>query len=234
MTNPDFARTLSLLRQEKGISQRQAAKTLGISQALLSHYENGAREPGLVFVVKACDFYNVSADFLLGRTLSRDGTTILDADTLYDVSDERDNVLQGSVLATLSKKLVVNSVGLLFDLLSQVGSKKAIRAAANYLSGAIYVLFRHLHRASGSGNIGFFNIPETWFLAGLPRADMLMSEAEFADALASVGKDAQFPPMDNDSMKSAYPGTYQSLLQIVHTCGERLNGEMASHLENVR
>ena len=102
MTNPDFARTLSLLRQEKGISQRQAAKALGISQALLSHYENGAREPGLVFVGKACDFYNVSVDFLLGRTLSRDGTTILDADTLYDVSDERDNVLRGSVLATLS------------------------------------------------------------------------------------------------------------------------------------
>ena len=35
-------------------------------------------------------------------------------------------------------------------------------------------------------------------------------------------------------MKEAYPGTYQSLLQIVHTCGERLNGEMASHMENTR
>ena len=61
-----------------------------------------------------------------------------------------------------------------------------------------------------------------------------MSEAEFVDALAKPGKDAQFPPLDNDSMKAAYPGTYQSLLQIVHTCGERLNGEMASHLENTR
>ncbi|MBD5098911.1 MAG: helix-turn-helix transcriptional regulator [Clostridiales bacterium] len=234
MTNPDFARTLSLLRQEKGISQRQAAKTLGISQALLSHYENGAREPGLMFVVKACDFYNVSADFLLGRTLSRDGTTILDADTLYDVSDERDNVLQGSVLATLSKKLVVNSVGLLFDLLSKVGSKKAIRAAANYLSTTVYILFRHLHRASGNENDGFFNVPEEWFLAGLPRADLLMSEAEYTQALANPGKDAKFPPLDHDAMKAAYPGTYQSLLQIVHTCGERVNGEMGSHLENTR
>ena len=74
--NPDFSRSLSLLRQERGLSQRQVAKELGISQALLSHYENGIREPGLNFVVKACDFYNVSADFLLGRTLSRDGTTI--------------------------------------------------------------------------------------------------------------------------------------------------------------
>ena len=234
MTNPDFSRTLSLLRQEKGISQRQAAKALGISQALLSHYENGAREPGLVFVVKACDFYNVSADFLLGRTLSRDGTTILDADTLYDVSDERDNVLRGSVLATLSKKLIVNSVGLLFDLLSRLGSKKAIRAAANYLSAAVYILFRHLRSASGSENDNFFSVPNQWFQAGLARADLIMSEAEYVEALDSPGKGAQVPPMDHASMKEAYPGTYQSLLQIVHTCGERLNGEMAAHLENTK
>lgn len=52
----DFSRTLSLLRQEKGISQRKAAAALGISQALLSHYENGIREPGLAFVCKVCDF----------------------------------------------------------------------------------------------------------------------------------------------------------------------------------
>ena len=63
----DFSRTLSLLRQEKGISKRKAAAALGISQALLSHYENGIREPGLAFVARACDFYHVSADFLLGR-----------------------------------------------------------------------------------------------------------------------------------------------------------------------
>ena len=52
----DFSRTLGLLRQEKGISQRKAASALGISQALLSHYENGIREPGLAFVSKAGDF----------------------------------------------------------------------------------------------------------------------------------------------------------------------------------
>ena len=63
----DFSRSLSLLRQEKGISQRSAARDLGISQALLSHYENGIREPGLAFVVRACDYYQVSADDLLGR-----------------------------------------------------------------------------------------------------------------------------------------------------------------------
>ena len=63
-----FARTLSQLRHEKGVSQRQAAQDLNISQALLSHYENGAREPGLAFVCRACDYYGVSADYLLCRS----------------------------------------------------------------------------------------------------------------------------------------------------------------------
>ena len=69
--NVMFSQALSQLRREKGISQRQAAQELGISQALLSHYENGVREPGLAFVAKACDYYQVSADFLLGRTPDR-------------------------------------------------------------------------------------------------------------------------------------------------------------------
>ena len=63
-----FPETLSALRRERNISQRTAAADLGISQALLSHYENGAREPGLGFVCRACDYYGVSADYLLGRT----------------------------------------------------------------------------------------------------------------------------------------------------------------------
>ena len=62
-----FSVTLSSLRRKKGLSQREAAADLGVSQALLSHYENGAREPKLEFVVKACGYYDVSADHLLGR-----------------------------------------------------------------------------------------------------------------------------------------------------------------------
>jgi len=66
-----FAETLSKLRREKGLSQRRAAAHLGISQALLSHYENGAREPKLEFVIKVCDYYNVPADYILGRSEER-------------------------------------------------------------------------------------------------------------------------------------------------------------------
>ena len=63
----EFAKYLAQLRRDSGISQREAAAALQVSQALLSHYEKGIREPGLDFVVRAADYYQVSADHLLGR-----------------------------------------------------------------------------------------------------------------------------------------------------------------------
>ena len=209
--NEEFSRTLSLLRQEKGVSQRFAAGELGISQALLSHYENGIREPGLAFVVKACDYYGVSADFLLGRTLSRDGTTIA-PEALYDLSDEKDNSVRGGVLALLSKKLLVNSIGVLFDLLAKTGSREAIRACANYLSGAVYKAYRRLYQANPANNPDFFSVPAHLF------------EAELAAALAAHAKEkGSMPEMTNDALARDYPVLYQSLLQIVHNAGERIN-----------
>jgi len=71
-----FAANLGKLRREKGLSQRQAATELGVSQALLSHYETDAREPRLDFVIKVCDYYSVTTDYILGRTKERgDGAT---------------------------------------------------------------------------------------------------------------------------------------------------------------
>ena len=47
-----FAQTITELRHRKGITQKQAAGELGVSQALLSHYEKGVRECGLDFLLK--------------------------------------------------------------------------------------------------------------------------------------------------------------------------------------
>ena len=71
--NSDFPRILTLLRKEQGISQKKAAADLGISQALLSHYEKGIRECGLDFIVRTADYYGVSCDYLLGKTPHRQG-----------------------------------------------------------------------------------------------------------------------------------------------------------------
>ena len=227
--NNDFSRSLALLRRERNVSQREAARELGISQALLSHYENGAREPGLSFVRKACDYYHVSADFLLGRSMDREGTTI-GAEELYDASAEKGNVLRGSIVAMLNKKLLVNSLDMLFDLLGKVGSKEAITAASSYLGDAVYKMFRHLYRASGTQNENFFSIAPNHFLAGCTDADMTYAEADYLDALSQQVKEKgrdSFPIINNDTLAQSYPGAHQSLLQIVHTTGERVNKTLA-------
>ncbi len=71
-----FPAQLLKLRQDRGLSQREAAQDLGISQALLSHYENGLREPKLELVVRVCDYYGVSADYILGRTRENSGEAL--------------------------------------------------------------------------------------------------------------------------------------------------------------
>lgn len=68
-----FAQVLSQLRKERGISQKKAATDLGISQALLSHYEKGIRECGLDFVIRCSSYYGVTTDYLLGVSENRNG-----------------------------------------------------------------------------------------------------------------------------------------------------------------
>ncbi len=71
--NTNFNERLVELRTEKGLSQKDAAADLGISQALLSHYEKGIREYSLAFLCKAAEYYNVTTDYILGITNSRSG-----------------------------------------------------------------------------------------------------------------------------------------------------------------
>ena len=168
-SSTEFSRTLSLLRQERGVSQRTAAADLGISQALLSHYENGIREPGLAFVVKACDYYHVSADFILGRTLSREGNMLTEQEILS--AAEPGNILQGSVLATLQSKLLSGAIGVLFGLLGKLNDKAAINAAAGYLGSAVYQLYRHLYRTAGA-NEAYFSLDPAACTMGTAEADM--------------------------------------------------------------
>ena len=219
--NADFSRTLALLRQEKDISQRKAAADLGISQALLSHYENGVREPGLAFVKKACEYYHVSADYLLGRTLDRDGG-LIDCEELYDSSDEKGS-LRGSIAATLQKKLLVNTLSLLFELLGKTNSREAIAAAGQYLGAAVYPLYRTLHRAAGEKD-AFFALDAAAFSAGASDAAMLQSRTAYRRALdAHAAEGGAFPAMDAETLSAAYPGLAQSVTQVLHTADEQAN-----------
>lgn len=56
------------LREQKNISQKQLADIMHISQSSISEYESGNQQPPLEMIVKLADFFDVSIDYLLGRT----------------------------------------------------------------------------------------------------------------------------------------------------------------------
>ena len=63
----DFVR-LKELRKKKGISQLRLATDLNTTQNTISRYETGEREPGIDELIKIADYFNVSVDYLIGRT----------------------------------------------------------------------------------------------------------------------------------------------------------------------
>ena len=211
-----YFRRISDLRVDHDLTQRKVADYLNMNLEVYRRYEKGLREIPVWALVKLAELYHTSTDYLLGRTLTRDGTTI-GTEELYDISDEKDNSMRGSVLALLSKKLLVNSVGMLFDLLGKTGSREAIRAASNYLSTALY-------HANPANNPDFFSVSQRHFMAGLADADLHMSEVELTDALsAHVKEKGRMPEMDHAALARDYPVLYQSMLQLIHNSGERIN-----------
>ena len=60
-----LAGMLVAVREEKGIKRQQAADGIGITRSSLEYYEKGKRTPDAITLQKICDFYNISADYLL-------------------------------------------------------------------------------------------------------------------------------------------------------------------------
>ena len=55
------------LREDNDLTQQQVADFLGTSQTMYARYERGANELPIRHLIKLCDLYNVSADYILGR-----------------------------------------------------------------------------------------------------------------------------------------------------------------------
>ena len=58
-------------RLDAGYTQMQVAKITGISQAIISNIENGNREPSIENLGILIDFYEVSADWILGTGMKK-------------------------------------------------------------------------------------------------------------------------------------------------------------------
>ncbi len=64
----DYIRRMRDLREDSDFTQKYVASVLGTSQTMYARYERGANELPIRHLLTLCDLYNVSADYLLGRS----------------------------------------------------------------------------------------------------------------------------------------------------------------------
>ena len=213
-----FSRIITLLRKEKGITQKQAAADLGISQALLSHYEKGLRECGLDFLIKLCDYYNVSSDYILGRSPDRSGA-VLTVDDLEGAETVKDSHYSGSVLPAMNKRLISSSLNVVYDMLGKAGNKELTTKVSDYLMLSVYRMFRKLYQSEKKNSQSMFNIStrvfEGYTLSALEKTNadinMLLSDKNLAKAKGDAFE------MTGESIVSDYPKHATGLLNTVKT-----------------
>lgn len=66
LNSEKFGKRITALRENYGKSQEEICSELGVTQQTLSRYEKGQRQASLDFVIRAAQYFNVSADYLLG------------------------------------------------------------------------------------------------------------------------------------------------------------------------
>ncbi len=214
-----FNRILTLLRKERGITQKEAAASLGVSQALLSHYEKGIRECGLDFVVRAATFYGVSCDYLLGRSPVRTGLT-LSVEDIPEGDMQEDTRFKGSVLPVLNKKLLTNSLAVLYNLLAKTQDKNLVAEISHYLMAAFYKMFRLVYSANPKNQNDMFSIPKQLY-SGYADASMKRAETRVA-AMLSGEKVKDIPAVNADellltteNLSEDYPQHAASLFNLI-------------------
>lgn len=64
----EFSDTLAVLRKARGLTQKQVASDVGLSEIAIQNYESGRRKPAYDALLALADYFDVSVDYLMGRT----------------------------------------------------------------------------------------------------------------------------------------------------------------------
>ena len=220
--NAAFPLMMTLLRKERGISQKKAAADLHVSQALLSHYEKGIRECGLDFVVAAADYYGVSCDYLLGRTADKAGTMIAVEEIPEQDPAIRDSrMTPAGVLPVLNKKLLVNALQVIFDLLQKSNNKELTLEVSNALIQMTYVVFRQMYAANDKNLQAVFAVSDYRYQAAA-MASAMTSAVNVGELCRHQAQEGTLPAMMPDDLQAQYPQFAASLLNLLRTAEKTL------------
>ena len=78
-----FSVNLKKLRMSRGMTQGDMAKVLNISRSCVANYESEKRQPDQAMIRRIADYFDVSIDFLLGRSSVK--MTVTDSDKMLEI-----------------------------------------------------------------------------------------------------------------------------------------------------
>ncbi len=105
-----FSEIFKSLREEKDLKQTELAKDLQMTSQALSQYERGLRTPDVETLNKIAEYFDVSTDYLIGRTNIKNTITKVDTNkyekdveeilenTMNDILDQEGLMLNGEIL----------------------------------------------------------------------------------------------------------------------------------------
>ena len=154
------------------------------------------------FLIKIADYYGVSCDYLLGRTSERSGAK-LTVNDIPEPEDANDNVMKGSTLPILNKKLIANSLNIIFDLLQKIGNNDLTNQISVYEMIAVYKIFRILYSANPQNSSSFFSVTDNTF-QGFSDASMSIIESRIRSLAAGREIDGMKPLTDTQSLAMSF------------------------------
>lgn len=78
MTTSEVGRRLRMLREGKGLTQKEAAEALEMPRTTYVHYEDGSNEPKISVLIKFSAFYGISVDWIIGWDAEQNESPPLD------------------------------------------------------------------------------------------------------------------------------------------------------------
>ena len=163
------------------------------------------------------------ADYLLGISPSRDGLTISVEELPESDPNNKDNKFKGSLLPVLNKKLISNSLGMIYSMLQNCENKALCDEVSNYLMLSVYSCFRTIYGLNPDNDENLFTIP-----CGLAEnsafAEMLLSQARIKDGGGEFKiLNPECFSVTTEKAGTEYPMFWASLSNLIKECEKKLN-----------
>ena len=139
----EFKEIIKELRKSKDYSADYVAEKIDIPAGSYKKYESGILNPGVPVVIKLADFYNVSTDYLLGRTEIKAMAGTNPAEQLDVTAAEQEIIRRYAEFPEDLRLLLLDTIRKLVGLPDDVGEVRPV------------IVFTRCHRMKASAGAGF-------------------------------------------------------------------------------